>query len=311
MAAREERSMQVSWTGVIPAITTPFTQDMEVDLDLLARHARWLVDAGSVGIVPFGSLGEGATVSTEEKLRAIERLAQELDGLAPVVPAVSSLSTAEAARFARDAERAGASGFMVLPPYVYSSDWREMRGHVTAVLEATSLPCMLYNNPLAYRTDFTPEQVAELYAQYPHMNAVKESSSDVRRVTWLRALLPEEFTVLVGVDDVVVEAVAAGARGWIAGLVNAFPDESVRLFDLAVAGRAGEATDLYRWFLPLLRLDVGTKFVQKIKLVQQEVGWGSERLRGPRLVLEGAEREETLSALEEALASRPALEAVA
>lgn len=303
--------MQVNWTGVIPAITTPFTEEMEVDLDLLARHARWMVDAGCVGVVPFGSLGEGATVTYGEKLAAIERLAAELDGRAPVIPAVSSLSTAEAARYARDAESAGASGFMVLPPYVYSSDWREMRAHVAAVLEATTLPCMLYNNPLAYVTDFRPEQVAELHASYPHLNAVKESSSDVRRVTWLRAILPASFTVLVGVDDVVVEAASAGARGWIAGLVNAFPEESVRLFDLAVAGRLEEALPLYRWFLPLLRLDVGTKFVQKIKLAQELAGWGSERVRGPRLVLEGAERQETVAVIEEALATRPALEAVA
>lgn len=298
--------MQVRWSGVIPAITTPFTEDLEVDVGLLARHARWMVEAGCVGIVPFGSLGEGATVTYEEKLRAIERLAEELDGLAPVIAAVSSLSTAEAVRFTRDAEAAGASGFMVLPPYVYSSDWREMRAHVAAVLGATSLPCMLYNNPIAYRTDFTPDQVAELHAEFPHMDAVKESSSDVRRVTWLRALLPESFTVLVGVDDVVYEAVAAGARGWIAGLVNAFPEESVRLFDLALASRRDEALALYRWFLPLLRLDVGTKFVQQIKLVQELAGWGSERVRGPRLVLEGAEREETVRAFQDAMATRPA-----
>ncbi|HEX7040096.1 MAG TPA: dihydrodipicolinate synthase family protein, partial [Trueperaceae bacterium] len=269
--------MQVAWDGVIPAITTPFTEAMEVDLDLLARHARWLVDAGCVGVVPFGSLGEGATVTYAEKLRAVERLAEELGDAAPVIPAVSSLSTAEAVRYVRDAEAAGASGFMVLPPYVYAGDWREMRAHVSAVLEATALPCMLYNNPLAYVTDFLPEQVAELHSDFPHLNAVKESSADVRRVTSLRALMPGSFTVLSGVDDLVVEAVAAGARGWIAGLVNAFPAESVRLFELAVTGRSGEAWDLYRWFLPLLRLDVGTRFVQKIKLAQEAVGWGSAR----------------------------------
>src|SRR5690606_1744399 len=243
--------MQVRWSGVIPAITTPFTEDLEVDVGLLARHARWMVEAGCVGIVPFGSLGEGATVTYEEKLRAIERLAEELDGLAPVIAAVSSLSTAEAVRFTRDAEAAGASGFMVLPPYVYSSDWREMRAHVAAVLEATRLPSMLYNNPLAYVTDFTPPQIAELARAFPHMNAVKESSSDVRRIAWIRSLLGDELAILVGVDDVIVESVASGASGWIAGLVNAFPEESVRLFELAVAGRTEEAFELYRWFLPL------------------------------------------------------------
>lgn len=299
--------MQVAWNGVIPAITTPFDDDMEIDLDLMARHARWLVDAGCVGIVPFGSLGEGATVSYAEKLRAVERLAAELDGKAPIIPAVSSLSTAEAVRYVRDAERAGASGFMVLPPYVYASDWREMRAHVAAVFEATALPCMLYNNPLAYVTDFKPEQIAELHAQYPHMNAVKESSADVRRVTTLKAIMPESFTILMGVDDLVVEAAAVGARGWIAGLVNAFPAESVRLFELAVAGRLDEAWPLYRWFLPLLKLDLGTKFVQKIKLAQEAVGWGNSRVRGPRLELAGAEREETLETIRKGLATRPTL----
>jgi 4-hydroxy-tetrahydrodipicolinate synthase len=298
--------MKVAWDGVIPAITTPFTADLEVDLDLLVRHAKWLVEAGCVAIVPFGSLGEGATVTHAEKLRAVERLAAELDGSAPVVPAVSALSTSEAVRYVRDAEAAGASGFMVLPPYVYAGEWRERRAHVAQVLEATALPCMLYNNPLAYVTDFLPEQVAELHAAYPHLNAVKESSADVRRVTALRALMPPTFTVLVGVDDLVVEAVAAGARGWIAGLVNAFPEESVRLFELAVAGRTAEAAELYRWFLPLLRLDVGTRFVQQIKLAQEVVGWGSARVRGPRLELAGAEREETLRTIERALATRPA-----
>jgi dihydrodipicolinate synthase/N-acetylneuraminate lyase len=220
---------------------------------------------------------------------------------------VSSLSTAEAVRYVRDAERAGASGFMVLPPYVYASDWREMRAHVAAVFEATALPCMLYNNPLAYVTDFKPEQIAELHAQYPHMNAVKESSADVRRVTTLKAIMPESFTILMGVDDLVVEAAAVGARGWIAGLVNAFPAESVRLFELAVAGRLDEAWPLYRWFLPLLKLDLGTKFVQKIKLAQEAVGWGNSRVRGPRLELAGAEREETLETIRKGLATRPTL----
>ncbi len=297
--------MKVNWRGVIPAITTPFHEDMTVDMDLMARHARWQVEAGSVGIVPFGSLGEGATVSFEEKIAALERLVGELDGLAPVIPAVSALSTAEAVRFTRAAQDAGASGFMVLPPYVYASDWREMRAHVAAVLEATELPCMLYNNPLAYVTDFKPEQIAELHERYPHMNAVKESSSDVRRITWLRSLLGDDMSILVGVDDLIVEAAAAGARGWIAGLVNAFPAESVRLFDLAVSGRSEEAFELYRWFLPLLRLDVGTKFVQKIKLAQEMVGWGSERVRGPRLVLTGEEREATVRVVEIGMAERP------
>lgn len=300
--------MNVNWRGVIPAITTPFNEDLSIDHGFFAEHARWQVEAGSVGIVPFGSLGEAATLSTAEKLEALERLVTALDGAAPVIPAVASLSTADAVAFTRDAEAAGASGFMVLPPYVYSSDWREMRAHVAAVLEATALPSMLYNNPLAYVTDFTPPQIAELAADFPHMNAVKESSSDVRRIAWLRSLLGDDLAILVGVDDVIVESIASGATGWIAGLVNAFPEESVRLFDLAVAGRRDEAFELYRWFLPLLRLDIGTKFVQKIKLTQERVGRGNKRVRGPRLELAGAELEATLAVIEEGIASRPRLE---
>ena len=299
--------MNVNWRGVIPAITTPFNEDLSIDHGFFAEHARWLVETGSVGIVPFGSLGEAATVSTAEKLESIERLVAALDGAAPVIPAVAALSTRDAVSFARDAEAAGASGFMVLPPYVYSSDWREMRAHVAAVLEATSLPSMLYNNPVAYVTDFTPPQIAELAAEFPHMNAVKESSSDVRRIAWLRSLLGDDLAILVGVDDVIVESVASGASGWIAGLVNAFPEESVRLFDLAVAGRSEEAFELYRWFLPLLRLDIGTKFVQKIKLAQERVGRGSARVRGPRLELSGDELAETLAVIAKGLAERPSL----
>lgn len=303
--------MNVNWRGVIPAITTPFNEDLSIDHEFFAEHARWMIDAGCVGIVPFGSLGEAATVSTAEKLESIERLATALDGVAPVIPAVASLSTADAVRFTRDAEAAGASGFMVLPPYVYSSDWREMRAHVAAVLQATALPSMLYNNPLAYVTDFTPPQIAELTREFPHMNAVKESSADIRRIAWLRSLLGDELAILVGVDDVIVESAASGASGWIAGLVNAFPEESVRLFDLAMAGRADEAFELYRWFLPLLRLDIGTKFVQKIKLTQELVGRGNARVRGPRLELAGAERDQTIAVIEEGLAQRPSAVAAA
>jgi len=299
--------MKVNWQGVIPAITTPFNPDLSIDHEFFAEHAHWMVEAGCVGIVPFGSLGEAATVSTAEKLGAIERLVAALGGVAPIIPAVASLSTRDAVQFTRDAEAAGASGFMVLPPYVYSSDWREMKAHVAAILKSAALPAMLYNNPLAYVTDFTPPQVAELAGEFPHLNAVKESSADVRRVAWLRSMLGDDFNILVGVDDVIVEAVLSGAGGWIAGLVNAFPAESVRLFDLARAGRTDEAFELYHWFLPLLRLDIGTKFVQKIKLTQELVGRGNARVRGPRMELAGEELKETVATIEAGLGNRPEL----
>jgi len=297
--------LKVNWKGVIPAITTPFNADLSIDEGFMVEHARWMIAAGCVGVVPFGSLGEAATVSRAEKLSAIEKLRGALDGIAPVIPAVSALSTAEAVAYTREAQAAGASGFMVLPPYVYSSDWREMRTFIAAILAATDLPCLLYNNPLAYKTDFLPGQIVELSRAFAHMNAVKESSADVRRIAALRSLVGDGIDILVGVDDLIIEAVDAGATGWIAGQVNALPAESVTLYRLAMAGRKPEAFELYRWFLPLLRLDTTLKFVQMIKLTQERVGMGSSRVRGPRLELEGAELAATLKVIDEALATRP------
>jgi len=194
---------------------------------------------------------------------------------------------------------------MVLPAYVYKGDWRETRAHFDAVFKATDLSCMLYNNPIAYAVDVLPEQLAELAQLNPNLHSVKESSADVRRVTAIRHLLGDEMAIFVGVDDLIVEAIQAGAVGWIAGLVNAFPKESVELFDLCMKGRFEEASVLYKWFLPLLKLDVVPKFVQLIKLTQQEVGMGSERVRPPRLELVGSEREQTLELVRQGLAEIP------
>lgn len=296
----------MNWKGVIPAITTPFGDALRVDHGFLAEHARWLVDSGCTGLVPLGSLGEGATLTAAEKRQVLETCVRAVGERVPVVPGISSLATAEAVALAQDARQIGAAGLMVLPPYVYTSDWREMRAHVAAILDATELPCLLYNNPVAYRTDFTPEHVAELAMAHPNLEAVKESSTDVRRVTGIRALVGDRLDVLVGVDDAIVEGIAAGATGWIAGLVNAFPAESVALYRLARDGNREEAEALYRWFLPLLRMDTVPKFVQLIKLAQEQVGRGSERVRPPRLVLEGAERQDALAAIAQALAARPA-----
>lgn len=294
------------WRGVIPAITTPFTDDDQVDHAFLARHAVWMIDAGCSGIVPLGSLGEAATLGFDEKVAVMRTLVDALAGRAPVVPGIAALSTAEAVRLAKAAEQTGCAGLMVLPPYVYSTDWREMGAHLRAVIEATGLPCMLYNNPVAYRTDFLPEQIAELAQTYPQVQAVKESSGDVRRFAALRALLGDRLNLLVGMDDALVEGVSMGATGWIAGLVNAYPAESVRLFELAREGGAQAAAELYGWFLPLLRLDTVPTFVQLIKLVQQQVGMGSERVRAPRLPVTGVERERALKVINKAAASRPA-----
>jgi len=296
---------------VIPAITTPFKKDLSVDHAFLAEHAAWMVDEGCIGVVPGGSLGEAATLTFEEKVAVVRTLVGAVGERAPVIPGGAALATAEAVRFAQAVEAEGARGLMVLPPYVYSTGWREMKAHVSAVLESTSLPCMLYNNPVAYTTDFLPEHIVDLAQAHPNLVAVKESSTDVRRVTALRALLGERLEILVGVDDAIVEGITAGAVGWIAGLVNALPAESVALFELARQGRAAEALALYRWFLPLLRTDTVPKFVQYIKLVQERVGRGSERVRPPRLELAGREREEAEALIAAALEARPALQGVA
>jgi 4-hydroxy-tetrahydrodipicolinate synthase len=290
--------------GVLPAITTPFLADGAVDHEFLQRHARWLLEAGGAGLIPLGSLGEGATLAVDEKV-AILRTLVAAAGDRPVLPGIAALSTRDAVALARAAEQAGCRGLMVLPAYVHQGDLREVRAHVEAVLRATRLPCMLYNNPPAYRTDFTPPFVAELAAANANLVAVKESSGDARRVTAIRALIGDRLDVLVGLDDMVVEGVAAGAVGWVAGLVNALPHESVALFRLARDGGAAAAQALYRWFLPLLRLDTVPEFVQLIKLVQQEVGQGSERVRPPRLPLEGAAREAALRTIRQALRERP------
>jgi len=278
-------------------MTTAFGSDLAVDHNFMAQHAQWLLANGCSGLVMLGSLGEGATLDAGEKAAILRSTVKAVAGKGPVVAAISSLSTSHAVAIAKDAEQAGCSGLMVLPPYIYSTDWREMKEHVSAIIAATPLSCMLYNNPIAYTTDFLPEQIAELAQQHANLAAVKESSADVRRVASIRAVLADRIEILVGVDDVVVEAVGAGAKGWIAGLVNAFPAESVQLFNLALARNFELTFPLYRWFLPLLRMDTVPKFVQLIKWVQAEVGVGSARVRGPRLELAGAE----LAAAQEAL----------
>jgi 4-hydroxy-tetrahydrodipicolinate synthase len=221
-----------------------------------------------------------------------------------VVAAIASLSTAEAVRLAERAADVGCSGLMVLPPYVYPGDWREMKAHVEAVFRATRLSCMLYNNPVAYGTDFLPEQIRELASEHENLAAVKESSTDVRRITWIKALVGDRLDISVGVDDAIVEGIAAGAVGWVAGLVNALPRESVALFDYAMRGEHEKARELYEWFLPLLRMDTVPKFVQLIKLVQEQVGMGSTRVRPPRLELVGAELEEAKREISHALETR-------
>ena len=296
----------MKWYGVMPAITTCFDEDLHVDHNFMTRHVEWLLGNGCAGIIALGSLGEAATLTVAEK-EAILRNVHAAAKQAPVVAAISALSTDEAVALAKSAEQAGCSGLMVLPPYVYRGDWPEMKAHVTAVFRATPLSCMLYNNPVSYGTDFLPEQIAELAAEHNNLVAVKESSTDVRRGTAIRAIVADRLRIFVGVDDAIVEGIAAGAVGWVAGLVNAFPAESVALFDAAIAGKQDDAFALYRWFLPLLRLDTVPKFIQLIKQVQEETGTGNARVRLPRLQVTGAELKETRAAVAYALKNPPAV----
>jgi len=299
--------MRIDWTGVMPAITTCFDENLEIDHAFTARHVSWLVDSGCSGIVTNGSLGEGGTLLIDEKIALWKTCIDAVGDRVPVVAAIASITTADAQAQAAEAESAGCNGLMVLPPYVYRGDWREMKEHISDIVSATSLSCMLYNNPVAYGTDFLPEQIAELASELPNLHAVKESSTDIDRVSAIRDLTGDRLQVLVGVDDLIVEGVEAGAVGWIAGLVNALPKESVDLFNYASKGETEKARELYDWFQPLLQLDTVPKFVQLIKLVQERVGMGSARVRPPRLELIGKELDETLALIEHALATRPAI----
>ena len=295
----------MNWKGVMPAITTCFTDQLGVDHDFMVEHCRWLLDNGSSGIVALGSLGEGATLSFDEKLEILRTCVRAVQSRGPVVASISALTTSEAVALAKAAADQGCDGLMVLPPYVYKGDWREMKMHVAAVFRATPLSCMLYNNPVAYGTDFLPEQISELAEKHENFQAVKESSTDARRVSAIRALVDRRLEISVGVDDAVLEATGVGATGWIAGLANALPRESVDLLNHGINGEPEKAFELYRWFLPLLRMDTVFNFVQLIKMVQAEVGMGNTRVRPPRLELVGQELDQIRKIIRDALSRRP------
>jgi dihydrodipicolinate synthase/N-acetylneuraminate lyase len=287
-------------------MTTPFRPDLTIDYQVMERQVEMFIESGCKGIIALGSLGEAPVLETNEKIEIVARASKVLRGRLPLVAGISAMSTAEGVSLAKAAAQAGADGLMVLPPYVYRSDWRETKAHLSAVFRATPLSAILYNNPVAYGTDILPEQMIELREEHDNFHAVKESSGSLRRITHLKHLAGDSLALFVGMDDVVVESVAAGAVGWVAGLVNAFPAETVRLFQLAQHGPSSELASLYAWFLPLLRMDTVPKFVQMIKLLQQEVGMGSARVRPPRLELIGAERDEVLAVLRSCLKEQSA-----
>jgi 4-hydroxy-tetrahydrodipicolinate synthase len=302
--------MNVTWNGVFPALTTQFRADQSLDLEATSRHLDLLIRAGIQGVVLLGSVGENTSLEPGEKLAVIRALTATASGRIPVLVGVAEYTTAMACLFSRNAAEAGADGLMVLPAMVYKADRREILTHFRAVARATDLPVMVYNNPVAYPADVTPDMFAEL-ADEENIVAIKESSDNVRRITDLINTVGDRYILFSGVDDLLLESVLLGAKGWIGGLVNAFADENRVLWDLASAGRWEAARELYRWYTPLLHLDTKVKLVQYIKLAMAEVGLGSEVVRAPRLPLEGAEREEILAVIRRALANRPVLEAVA
>ncbi len=291
--------------GMLVALTTPFGPDDALDLAAFRRHVAWLGERGVDGFVLAGSLGEGSALGPDERIALVRAASESAPRGARLVAAIGATRTYDAVALARAAASAGATGLLVLPPYVYRADPREARAHFAAVLDATALPCMLYNNPTAYGTDVSADDVLALATDHANLVAVKESSGDVRRITAIRALLGARVDVAVGLDDAIVEGLDAGASGWVAGLANALPEESLALFDGAREG--ADVGALYAWFLPLLRMDTTVKFVQQIKLVEAELGIGTPRVRAPRQELDDHEREATLLVVRDLLARRPLL----
>jgi 4-hydroxy-tetrahydrodipicolinate synthase len=295
----------MKWQGVMPAITTGFKQDLSFVAEYTAKHVNWLVDNGCTGIVANGTLGEATSLSFDEKIQVLQTCITAVGDRVPVISGIGAMTTAQAVALAKKATLLGCSGLMILPPYQYSTDWYEMKAHVAAVIEATDTPCMLYNDPDAYGTDFLPEHIAELAADHSHLCAVKEATTDVRRITAIRSLLGERLSISVGMDDILVEGVAAGATSWVAGTANALPKESVALFNYAIQKEDDQAFRLYKWMMPLMRLNADPKFVQMTKLMQQAVGWGNTFVRPPRLELTGLELQTSLDIIKTALSDRP------
>jgi dihydrodipicolinate synthase/N-acetylneuraminate lyase len=295
-----------NWHGVYPAATTHFHADYSLNLPAFQTHLDQMIKAGVHGMVVLGSVGENTAHDYDEKMTVLAAAKEAIAGRVPLLSGVAEFTTATACRYAKDCEKLGLDGLMVLPAMVYKSDPRETLTHFRTVARASGLPVMIYNNPPAYSTDVTPEMFVEL-ADEPTIVSIKESSGDTRRITDLINLTGDRYILFSGVDDLVLESALLGAVGWISGLVNAFPAENRALWDLILAQKWTEALDLYRWYTPLLHLDVHVKLVQYIKLAAQETGLCSETTRPPRLALEGAEREKVLGIIRKAIANRPKL----
>lgn len=298
--------MTLSWHGVIPALMTEMHQDGSLDLAATARHIESCLAAGCEGFVMLGTLGENSSLSVDEKESVVRAAVEAAAGRVPIIAGVAEYTTDLAIQSAKRMQKAGASGLMALPTMVYQTDARESIHHFRTLARALDLPIMIYNNHVAYKVDLKPDDFAELVDE-KNIEAVKESSHDSRRVTDMINRLGDRYKLLCGVDDLMLENVLFGAIGWVSGLANSFPREAVQMFKLAEAGRTEEALKLYRWFMPMLHLDVAVKLVQYIKLANQITGEGSEWVRPPRLTLIGEERQRVQQIVEHALATRPNL----
>lgn len=298
--------MKIQWNGVMPAVTTKFTANDTLDLAMFQNNIQAQLNAGVSGIILGGTLGEASTLTDDEKKILVQSTVKQVKGKVPVILNIAEQSTKNAIDAAHKAEKNGASGIMVLPPMRYKADSRETVTYFSKIAQSTKLPIMIYNNPVDYGIEVTLDMFKEL-SQYTNIQAVKESTRDVSNVSRMRSKFGNRFQILCGVDTLALESLLMGADGWVAGLVCAFPAETVAIYKLAKAGKIEQAIDIYRWFLPLLELDINTKLVQNIKLAEVATGLGTEFVREPRLPLIGAERKKVLSIIAKSLKNRPKL----
>lgn len=294
-----------AWSGVFPAVTTPFHQDLSIDYVALQKHLEVLLDSGVTGFVMHGSLGENLALTWEEKFEILKLAQKVSNGKVQVLSGVAECATAKAIEYTQKCEAMGIDGIMLMPAMVYKADRDEALAHYRGVANNTGLPILIYNNPISYHVDLTPELLEILCNESDNFIAIKESAGDVRRITDIINHMGDRLTIFSGVDDLALESTFLGAKGWVAGIGLAFPYENQKLWDLMMAGKWDEARELYRWYTPLLHLDVGLKFVQNIKMATQATGYCAEHVRLPRLPLSGAERARVEKIIADGLAARP------
>ncbi|MFH6991548.1 dihydrodipicolinate synthase family protein [Flavobacterium sp. FlaQc-48] len=300
--------MKINWEGVMPAVTTKFTAEGQLDLVMFEKNIKAQIDAGVNGIILGGTLGEASTLTKEEKEVLINNTLRIVEGKIPVIVNIAEQTTSEAITLAKRAEELGVNGLMLLPPMRYKATDHETVVYFKEIAKSTSLPIMIYNNPVDYKIEVTLDMFEELL-KLENIQAVKESTRDISNVTRIRNRFGNRLKVLCGVDTLALESLVAGADGWVAGLVVAYPAETVAIYKLVKAGKLAEALEIYRWFMPLLELDISPQLVQNIKLAEVATGLGTENVRAPRLPLQGSERERVLSIIDLAMKNRPVLPA--